>query len=57
MSVYETLHSTLPEFLGSLAAGLTLATTGWAAAKFRERRALRRPPCPHTPDGHRDEQP
>ncbi|MFC5144615.1 hypothetical protein [Streptomyces aureoversilis] len=54
--MYEILLSTLPEFLGSLAAGLTLATTGWVVTKLRERRALRRPPGPNAPNSHRDKQ-
>ncbi|MCD9146189.1 hypothetical protein [Streptomyces albireticuli] len=54
--MYEILCSTLPEFLGSLAAGLTFTTVGWSTKKLRERRALRRPPRPTTPENRPDDQ-
>lgn len=56
LPVYEILRSTLPEFFGSLAAGMALTAAGWSAKKLRERRALRRSPRLTTPDSRQDAQ-
>ncbi|MEV7641343.1 hypothetical protein AB0O32_15505 [Streptomyces rubiginosohelvolus] len=38
--MYAVLRDALPEFLGSLGAGLVLALCGWGVARLRSRRAV-----------------